>query len=256
MYCIFLEINRKDGMRGFRMLPKVSIVIPFYNCPYIDQAINSALNQTYPNVEVIVVDDGSTQHAERIVPFLNHIHYIGKANGGTASALNYGIRLASGEYIAWLSSDDLFYRDKLKSQVSFMLEQSSMISYTAFDQIDAYNYVTKHAIAPRFASTVEFYRSFLVGDAINGCTIMVKKDLMLSLGGFNEGLPFTHDYDLWIRMILKKIPFHFLDKSLTMYRYHSQMGTIMHHSKIVCEIKAIQDRYSKQIKQLVTNKKK
>jgi teichuronic acid biosynthesis glycosyltransferase TuaG len=238
------------------MLPKVSIIIPFYNCPYIDQAINSALSQTYSNVEVIVVDDGSTKHAERIVPFLNHIHYIGKANGGTASALNYGIKLASGEYIAWLSSDDLFYSDKLLCQVSFMQEQSSMISYTAFDQIDAYNNVTEHEVAPRFASTVDFYRSFLLGDAINGCTIMAKKELMHSLGGFNESLPFTHDYDLWIRMILKQIPFDFLDKSLTMYRYHTEMGTIKHHSKIEREIKDTQERYSKQINQLVSNQNK
>jgi glycosyltransferase involved in cell wall biosynthesis len=235
------------------MLPKVSIVIPFYNCPYIDQAIDSAISQTYPNVEVIVVDDGSTKHAELIVPFLDRIHYIGKGNGGTASALNYGIRLASGEYIAWLSSDDLFYPDKLIRQVSFMQVQNSLISYTAFDKIDACNNVIEHAVAPRFASTVDFYRSFLLGDAINGCTIMVKKDLISSLGGFNENLPYTHDYDLWIRMILKKITFHFLDNTLTMYRYHTQMGTIKHHSKIEREIKSTQERYSKHIKQLVTN---
>ncbi|MGO4274414.1 glycosyltransferase family 2 protein, partial [Paenibacillus sp. TAF58] len=80
------------------MQPKVSIIIPFYNCPYIDQAIASAIGQTYANVEIIVVDDGSTIHADKIGPFKDRVYYLGKANGGTASALNHGIRYASGEY--------------------------------------------------------------------------------------------------------------------------------------------------------------
>ena len=70
------------------MLPKVSIIIPFYNDSYIDQAVVSALYQTYPNIEIIVVDDGSTQHQYRLAPYLSRIIYLGKANGGTASALN------------------------------------------------------------------------------------------------------------------------------------------------------------------------
>ncbi|GJM76095.1 hypothetical protein HMSSN036_83110 [Paenibacillus macerans] len=94
------------------MTPTVSVIIPFYNCPYVEQAVQSALNQTYRPLEVIVVDDGSTSHAERLAPYRPHIHYLGKANGGTASALNHGIRHASGEYIAWLSSDDVFIRTK------------------------------------------------------------------------------------------------------------------------------------------------
>ena len=70
------------------MKPTVSIVIPFYNCSYVDQAIRSALNQSYSNVEVVVIDDGSTKEVERLTPFLNQINYFRKENGGTASAVN------------------------------------------------------------------------------------------------------------------------------------------------------------------------
>lgn len=84
------------------MEPKVSIVIPFYNCAYIEQAVHSAIHQTYPHIEVIVVDDGSTEHVERLQPFMDSIRYIRKENGGTATALNEGIKHATGDYFVWL----------------------------------------------------------------------------------------------------------------------------------------------------------
>lgn len=64
------------------MMPTVTIVVPFYNCPYIQQALDSAVQQTYPAVEIIVVDDGSTSHADLIAPYTNRVYYMGKSNGG------------------------------------------------------------------------------------------------------------------------------------------------------------------------------
>jgi glycosyltransferase involved in cell wall biosynthesis len=78
------------------MPAKVSILIPFYNCPYVDRAIESALQQTYPDVEVIVIEDGSSKHLPLIKPYAKHIRYIRKPNGGTASALNRGSELPAG----------------------------------------------------------------------------------------------------------------------------------------------------------------
>jgi glycosyltransferase involved in cell wall biosynthesis len=96
------------------MLPKVSIIIPVYNGEdFLSQAINSVLAQTYQNIEVIVVDDGSTDGTRQIIEsYGKKIIAIHKSNGGVASALNVGIQHATGEYIAWLSHDDIFYRKK------------------------------------------------------------------------------------------------------------------------------------------------
>ncbi|NRF95266.1 glycosyltransferase [Paenibacillus frigoriresistens] len=233
------------------MYPKVSIIIPFYNCPYIDQAIVSALGQTYPNIEIIVVDDGSTMYADKIQPFLTRIHYLGKANGGTASALNHGIRIASGQYIAWLSSDDLFYPDKIERQLRFMMAHHSSISFTAFDQIDAYNNITGRMLGPQFANVIDFYHSFLTCDPVNGCTVMMKKEILNYIGFFDESLPYTHDYELWIRVILGRIYFHYLYEPLLMYRWHGQMGTMKHRPAIELEVEFIQQKYRPALQQLI-----
>ncbi|MED3823911.1 glycosyltransferase family A protein, partial [Priestia flexa] len=68
------------------MVKKVSIIVPFYNCVYIDKALDSLLKQTYLNIEIIVVNDGAIEHTEKLIPYLNKIVYIEKENGGTASA--------------------------------------------------------------------------------------------------------------------------------------------------------------------------
>ncbi|MDF2927531.1 MAG: glycosyl transferase [Paenibacillaceae bacterium] len=233
------------------MLPKVTIVIPFYNDPYIDQAIVSALNQTYEHLEIIVVDDGSTVHQEKITPFLERIHYIGKANGGTASALNYGIRMSSGEYIVWLSSDDLFYPHKIARQVEFMLQHRSSISHTAFDLINELSQVVEPGVGARYPSMREFVRSFHISNPVNGCTVMLRRDLLDRIGWFNEKQRFTQDYDLWVRALLAGVTIHYLDESLTMYRWHGQMGTMLNQPRIQKEVRMVQMRYRKRLRRLV-----
>ncbi len=225
------------------MLPKVSVIIPFYNDPYITYAINSVLSQTYPDIEIIVINDGSTQHTELIAPFKNSISYLLKNNGGTASALNHGIRNASGDYITWLSSDDIFYPEKISKQVSLMLSINGLISLTNFDTIDEHHQILGRAVGPLFNNAFEFYNTFLHGNPINGCTVMMKKELLQNVGMFDEGLPFTHDYDLWVRIMLAGVDFHILNESLTQYRLHPAMGTARHKGWIKQEILSVRVRY-------------
>ncbi|MGN7360057.1 glycosyltransferase [Paenibacillus sp. SAF-054] len=214
------------------MRPLVTIVIPFYNDPYVDQAIQSALSQTYAPLEIIVVDDGSTRFADRIKPYLPQIYYLGKANGGTASALNHGIRHASGQYVAWLSSDDLFYPEKISRQVQFMIEQEAFISHTNFNVIDSSSQITSYRAGCSFTNFLDFYRIFMNGNPVNGCTVMMRKELFCHVGLFDESLPYTHDLDFWRRVIQAGFPLLYLDEPLVGYRQHEAMGTIRHRAVI------------------------
>lgn len=234
----------EKGERSSMHYPKVTVVIPFYNDPYVDQAILSALNQTYPNVEIIVVDDGSTQYADRIQQFQKRVFYLGKGNGGTATALNHGIRMASGEYIAWLSSDDIFYPHKLSVQIQFMLERGALASYSSFDYINASGQITEHHAGPQITDMQSFYRMLLTGNPINGCTVVADRNLLLQSGLFDETLPYTHDYEMWLRLITSGIEFHYVNQSLIQYRRHDQMGTIKHRAAIEQEILFTRSRYA------------
>ena len=108
--------------------PLVSIVIPAYNASnYLADAVNSALAQTYKNIEIIVVNDGSKDDgATRAVAetFGDKIRYFEKENGGSSSALNYGIKLMKGEWFSWLSHDDLYYPKKIEKEIEYLRTQS------------------------------------------------------------------------------------------------------------------------------------
>ncbi len=144
------------------MTVKVTIVIPFYNDPYIVHALESALSQTYGNIEIIVVDDGSSKYQELLWPYMNKIRYILKEHGGTGSALNQGFREAEGEYIAWLSSDDFFYRHKVELQLKAMFTSGAWISHTAFNYIDKFGRVTDYLVSHAQSDT-DLYQVFFKG---------------------------------------------------------------------------------------------
>ncbi|TYP69857.1 glycosyltransferase [Paenibacillus methanolicus] len=223
--------------------PTVTVVIPFYNDSYVTEAVDSALAQTYDDIEIIVVDDGSTRHADLLERYGSRIHYLGKANGGTASALNYGFRLASGQYVAWLSSDDRFYPEKIARQVQAMERSGSWISHTGFDLIDEGGRIAEKGIAPPPAGP-EFYRAFHAANPVNGCTVMMRKLLYNQIGEFDERLRYTHDLDYWYRVMLAGFPFLLLPEPLTAYRWHAGMGTVLHKEAISREIRQTQTTYA------------
>jgi glycosyltransferase involved in cell wall biosynthesis len=112
-------------MSANNFTPKVSIVIPVYNgANFLGEAIESAIAQTYANLEIIVVNDGSTDDGETesiAKAYGEKIVYYSKKNGGVASALNYGIEKMTGQFFSWLSHDDLYVRTKVEDQVRYLL---------------------------------------------------------------------------------------------------------------------------------------
>lgn len=233
------------------MKPLVTIVIPFYNDPYIAEAIESALSQTYPRREIVVVDDGSTSYTELIQPFLSRIRYLRKKNGGTASALNYGIHRTVGDYIAWLSSDDRFYPNKIAHQVGYMIEHGAYFSHTNFDLIDGSGHLIEQGAGMIHATALQFYDSFLHGNCINGCTVMLNRKLLKRVGGFHEQLPYTHDMDLWYRIMLEGFDMHYIPECLTAYRRHEAMGTIRHRDAIMKEVQVTMKQYQARMQQFI-----
>lgn len=225
--------------------PKVTIVIPFYNDPYVGEAIDSALAQSYDNLEIIVVDDGSTLHQDKVAPYLNRIYYLGKANGGTASALNHGFRYATGEYIAWLSSDDRFHSGKVEKQLDAMIRSGALIGHTGFNQMDAAGSLTRTSIIPPGYESGELYRALQKSNPVNGSTVMMHQSLFRLIGKFEESLPYTHDLDYWFRVLLTGIPLHLTPEALIDYRMHEAMGTVRHSAAIAREVEAVYEKYGK-----------
>ncbi|MGD6967676.1 glycosyltransferase family 2 protein [Rossellomorea vietnamensis] len=232
---------------------KVSIIIPFYNCPYVDQAVKSALNQTYPNIEVIVVNDGSTKHKEKLAPFLHKIKYIEKANGGTATALNAGIDAATGDYFAWLSSDDQFLPDKTAEQLAFMLNSKAKVSYTAFRFINANSVVTDE-IRYKPVNWSKTINTLAARCSVNGCTVMADMNLIREAGKFDESLKYTHDYDMWCKLSLR-VHMMYFDEFTVHYRVHDEMGTKKYFPQLEQEANEVRRRYQKAIIEFNENKK-
>ncbi|MFC4776914.1 glycosyltransferase family 2 protein [Paenibacillus sp. GCM10023252] len=232
------------------MQPKVTIIIPFYNCPYVEQAVSSALSQSYDSIEVILVNDGSTIHTNLLKPYLGRITYIEKENGGTASALNTGIINANGEYIAWLSSDDFFNREKIAKQMVKLKQHGGRFCHTSYALINTKNEVTSSMNGMNFPKKIYLANTLIKGCVVNGSTVLIKKDVFSSIGLFDESLPYTHDYEMWLRM-LPHYEYYYIHEDLTFYRIHDQMGSKKHLEEIDREIILVQNKYHNQIQSLI-----
>ncbi|MET3728941.1 glycosyltransferase involved in cell wall biosynthesis [Fictibacillus halophilus] len=235
-------------------MDKVSIVIPFYNCTYVSHAIQSALDQTYNNIEIIVVNDGSFQHNEKLEPYRDRVTILSKPNGGTASALNAGIKAASGDFICWLSSDDMFLPKKVELQVAYMKQVGALISSTNFRLMNEYNVLTSSTLGFDNTDYLAFLKVMRRSCVINGCTVMMDKKLIQKIGYFDELLPSTQDYDFWLRVLCSDIKFYHYNQPLTHYRVHSEMGSQIRKSSIGKEVKLVSKRYKRKMTQQIVQR--
>ncbi|MFC4596949.1 glycosyltransferase family 2 protein [Cohnella hongkongensis] len=238
---------------GRSINPLVSVVIPFYNDPYLEEAVKSVYAQTYEPLEVIVVDDGSVRETEalRRLERAGGLQVLRQRNRGTASALNAGFRLARGAYLAWLSSDDRFLPDKIEKQVRYMQETGYAISHTAFRRISEDGIAEAYPVLLPEGSMRHFYRRMLLSNVVNGCTVMMAASLFARYGGFNERWTYTHDYELWLRVILSGHPIGYLRSPLTEYRVHPEMGTVLHRGKIEKELDSLRNTYLPKLQKLL-----
>ena len=210
--------------------PLVSIVIPVYNgANYVSEAIESALKQTYKNIEIIVVNDGSTDNTEKIVKkYGDKIRYFYKENGGVASALNLGIKNMKGEYFSWLSHDDIYYPNKIERQIEELKNiDKDNILYSGFELI---NDKSEFLYAWEIASKNEyrklnnsFYALLLSG--LDGCSLLIPKKAFYEVDFFNEDLKCTQDYDLWFKIFKNGYKIKYMPEVLLQYRIHESQDT-------------------------------
>lgn len=197
-------MDRKDLESG---MPLVSVIIPTYNrIATLPRSIDSVLNQTFANLELIVVDDGSTDGTQEYVRGLSdaRVRYVrGDGNRGPAAARNLGVRLAQGEYIAFQDSDDEWHADKLEKQMPILLDtrQDNGMVYCEFAR---YHGQRKQEVVPSKRIPANCKQGniqpvLLLQPLIGTPTMVIKKKYFIQAGGFNEGLKTFEDYEFTVR---------------------------------------------------------
>jgi glycosyltransferase involved in cell wall biosynthesis len=200
-------------------MPKVSVIIPTYNrLPMLKEAVESVLTQGFEDMELIVVDDGSTdgtaeemkQYGGRVKLFQHSV------NRGVSAARNRGILDGRGKYVAFLDSDDLWVKGKLKIQVAFLDDNPHYpLCYT--DEIwirkgKRVNPMLKHA---KYSGWI--FEKCLPLCIISPSSVMMRRTLFSKVGLFDEALPVCEDYDLWLRVSVR-FPIFFINRKLMIKR--------------------------------------
>ena len=193
---------------------KVSVIIPTYNrYSIVTDAIESVLQQTYTDYELIIIDDGSTDETSNLKEiYRDEIRYIYRENGEASSARNRGIDISKGEYICFLDSDDIWKKKKLELQVEYMeSHKDSNLCYT--DEIWFRNGKRVNPRKKHDKYSGMIYDKCLALCIISPSSVMLRKEIFDDVGLFDESLPVCEDYDLWLR-ISKDHPVFFIDKKL------------------------------------------
>lgn len=207
-----------DDMKSEAETPRVSVVVPTYNRGWIvNEAIDSVLNQTFQQYELIVVDDGSTDDTKAILgEYGNRIRVIHQANRGVSAARNRGIRAAKEHLIAFLDSDDVWVADKLSVQVAFFdRHPETLVCQT--EEIWIRNGVRVNPGKRHRKRSGKIFEASLALCLVSPSAVMLRKDLFETIGLFDESLPACEDYDLWLRISVNH-PIHLIDQPLIVKR--------------------------------------
>lgn len=200
-------------------MPKLSVIIPTYNrLPMLKEAVDSVLTQDFEDMELIIVDDGSTDGtAEEIKRYGGRVKFIQHSeNKGVSTARNRGVLQARGKLIAFLDSDDLWVKGKLKIQAAF-LDDNPHYSICYTDEIwirkgKRVNPMRKHA---KYSGWI--FEKCLPLCTISPSSVMMRKTLFSKVGLFDEALPVCEDYDLWLR-VSARFPIFFINQKLIIKR--------------------------------------
>lgn len=183
--------------------PLVTVVIPSYNrAQYIGETIESVFAQTYYNIEIIVIDDGSTDNTEEAVAkYVPRVRYVKQENAERGASRNHGLRLANGEFIVFLDSDDLLLPDKIEEDLILFKENPSIgLVYTDILIIDAEGNPIKQIKRPGYAGKIT--EKLLEDNFISIGAHLIRTQLVRDIGGFREErqLSGSEDWEMWVRL--------------------------------------------------------
>ena len=199
----------------------VSIIIPTYNCKeYLLEAINNCLEQTYKKIKIIVIDDGSTDGTKEIIANTykqNNIIYLYKTNGGLPSARNAGLKIASGEFVQFLDSDDLLVSTKIEKQVKFLKANKDM--FGVYCGARYFKYSIDNVVCSKFIKHKgELYKSLAWGNFITVNSMLSRR---IENFYFDETLKSFEDWDYWIRISEQKKKISYINDFLCYVRLHN-----------------------------------
>lgn len=217
--------------------PLVSIIIPVYNGGnYMREAIDSAIAQTYKNIEIIVVNDGSTDNGETegiALSYGDKINYYYKENGGCASALNYGISKMKGEWFSWLSHDDVYFPTKIESQVNEIgkngLDKDKTIivcgSNVINDKGQEILSKRRNKITQEFTPD-KMFAYFMRANSLNGCALLIPKTALEKNGEFSTEYKYILDWIYWIDLSICGYNFYKYPEVLVKNRRHKEQVSV------------------------------
>lgn len=225
----------------------VSVVTATYNMGhYLLLSIASALNQTYKNLEVLVVDDGSTDNTRELMQKFKderRIHYIYQENKGQAAAKNRGIQESSGEFIAFLDADDIWKPEKIEKQLN-LLQKSKKIGvvYSDVEYMDEIGKSVETEPYKKYYSG-KVTNQLFIDNFVNFSSAIARRECFERFGVFDERLPMSIDWDLWLRFSLE-YEFAFLNEKAFYYRLWSGQMSHNYEKRYKC-IMEIMNRFSK-----------
>ena len=191
--------------------PRVSVIIPAHNsAPFIAEAIEGVLVQTYRDFEIVVVDDGSNDHTGNVVKqFGSAVHYHRQSNQGVAAARNAGIQLTAGEFVCLLDADDVWMPEKLARQLEFIAAHPDVgLLFSDAFEFEG-NTIHKASILATMTFGVEAksqvpipdaFRKLLISNFIPTSSVMIRRSCFAVTGLFDAALPNAEDRDMWLRL--------------------------------------------------------
>ncbi len=218
--------------------PLVSVILPAYNVrAHIADAIESVVAQEWPSLEIIVVDDGSSDDtAEFVEQSFPDVRLFRKANGGAASARNLGMREARGDYIAFLDADDVWLPGKLALQIDYMRAHDDVrllcggFSFWhpnetgVFPDPSTLSDGVSHALVDTDRSGWNYHK-LLLSNFVWTSTVVIHRSLIDEIGFFDEALRLGQDYDYWLRAS-RVTEIHVLKGAMALYRKHDGSATM------------------------------